>query len=526
MKQKRMLGTLLSVILVFFNSVSVSAAPSREQFDPDYYASMYPDVRAVYGNDAEALWNHFITYGFAEGRSMNGLPDSDVREEGAGTELSGNAAGFQVSAEIGARNFCAGIYFCAFIKEDQTLWTCGGAGSIGSMMMMPADWIAGDWMEGSRGVPVKVMDHVKSVYSNGDMTCYAITTDNSLWALGENNGAFGDGTVQPSRIPVKIMDDVVYVESKKYSWYEPGAYQSIHQGYAVIALKSDGTLWGWGTNHWGELGDGTCNPHLTPVKIMDHVVYAANATYYSGMTDDVASTYAIQSDGSLWAWGHNHAGQLGNGNRDSQLSPVKIMDHVRTFQTKDGSCTAIKTDGSCWHWGSSFSHTEGMMILHNAITHPKKIADGVFTAASSDLANYMIKQDNILWAWGKAPALDFTGSGQSFESAVPVPIMENVSSIHVGAFSTFAIRTDNTLWGWGMNSNGEIGNRTAERIPSPTFVMDQVFDIYTTSFNTYILRTDGTLWGCGADEYCQLGQGSWEHQRTAPVKIADRVKIG
>lgn len=166
------------------------------------------------------------------------------------------------------------------------------------------------------------------------------------------------------------------------------------------------------------------------------------------------------------------------------------------------------------------------MILHNAITHPKKIADGVFTAASSDLANYMIKQDNILWAWGKAPALDFTGSGQSFESAVPVPIMENVSSIHVGAFSTFAIRTDNTLWGWGMNSNGEIGNRTAERIPSPTFVMDQVFDIYTTSFNTYILRTDGTLWGCGADEYCQLGQGSWEHQRTAPVKIADRVKIG
>lgn len=428
------------------------------------------------------------------------------------------------------QTFCAGTYFSAFVMEDNSLWTCGGSGVLGKSYIMPEQWMAGNWLQESNGVPVKVMDDVKSVYSNGDMTCYVIKLDNSLWALGENDGAFGDGTIQPSKVPVKIMDDVVYIESKKYSEIEKKGiegqdYLSYH-GNAVIALKSDGSLWSWGTNHWGEVGDGTREPRLLPVKIMDHVAFATNGKSKFGMNDEFLSTYAVKIDGSLWAWGSNDVGQLGNGTMDSQVVPVRIIDNVQTIEADDGTCYITKQDGSYWGWGLDYSNAVGGLALYTIVCSPKKIADGVAAVTAGDLEKYFIKEDGTLWAWGRAPRLDLTGSGQSFDAASPVPIMSQVRDIHDGEFTTFAIRTDNVLWGWGFNDDGEIGigDLSVDIQTNPIAVMDQVDSVYTTSFSTYILRTDGTLWGCGSDAYGQFGQGSHE-RRAIPVKIADHVKV-
>lgn len=433
-----------------------------------------------------------------------------------------------VSANVSNQTFCAGTYFSAFIKEDNSLWTCGGSGMIGKGVIMSEEWMAGDWLQGSSGVPVKVMDDVKSVYSNGDMTCYVVKLDNSLWAFGENDGAFGDGTLQSSKTPIKIMDDVVYVESRKYSWVGmavEGQSSPIYHGCAVIALKSDGTLWSWGTNHWGEVGDGTKAPRLMPVKIMDNVVCATNSECLISMTDDAISAYAVKTDGSLWAWGVNNAGQLGNGTQNDQAVPVKITDNVRTIEAGDGACYITKQDGSYWGWGSKFSHAVGGMIHNTATKSPQKTADGVLSVTAGDNEKYFTKADGSLWAWGKAPRLDLRGSGQSFDSAAPVPIMNNVRDIHKGKFTMFAIQTDNVLWGWGLNEEGEIGiGYTSDYQTNPIVVMDQVHSVYTTSFSTYILRIDGTLWGCGNDAYCQFGQGAYELKRSIPVKIADNVR--
>ncbi|MCM1103858.1 MAG: hypothetical protein NC409_07090 [Clostridium sp.] len=540
MTLKRIARTLLAAAFILsVGAVScelnASAASMRELFDADYYASTYPDVGAAFGNDEEALWNHFITYGLAEGRSMNALQNE---EQPVGTSDPGVNPGASdlitentVSTGIGNQTFCAGTYFSAFIKDDNSLWTCGGSGWLDTRMYMGEAWLAGNWLQGSNGLPVKIMDDARSVYTNGDMTCYAVKTDGSLWVWGENNGAFGNGSLQPSKIPVRIMDHVVYVVSKKYSWSETGDPNLLY-GYVTIALTSDGTLWGWGTNHWGELGDGTYTPHLSPVKIMDHVTYADVSIYFTQMSVYAASTYALKTDGTLWAWGHNHAGQLGIGTIDSQPAPAQVTDNVRTFYAQEGACAIIKNDGSYWQWGSRYSSTQSASqnaakFYFTRTTKPQRISDNVSSVTASDTINYFLRPDNSLWAWGNAPALDLTGSGQSFVQSQPIPLMDSVRSIHHGSLSTFAIRTDNTLWGWGANSYGQIGMGVAtnDYQANPVPVMEHVLSVYTANFTTYILRTDGTLWGCGDDSYCQLGQGQHNYQRPTPVMIADHVRM-
>lgn len=444
---------------------------------------------------------------------------------------------FQANAEEAVPNiknqtFCAGAYFSAFIKADNSLWTAGGSGIIGNGMIMSDTWMQGDWLADSKGVPIKIMDDAKSVYTNGNMTCYAIKTDNSLWALGVNDGAFGDGTLQPSKIPVKIMDNVAFVSSKKYSYLPDGPRiegqgLTTSRGYTVIALKTDGTLWSWGTNRYGEVGDGTREPRLFPVKVMDNVVYAAHGSTNVSMTDDVFSSYAIKSDGSLWSWGSNKSGQLGDGTLEDRAMPVKIMDNVKTIEAAGGSCTAVKKDGSYWSWGLEFTHTIDRTIYYSMSISPKKIADGVIYATAGSVERYFIKNDGSLWAWGTAPRLDLIGSGQSFSSAVPIKIMDNVRYLHNGQSTNFAIKTDNSLWGWGSNDGGQvgIGFKSNDYVANPAVVMDHVFAVSTSLWSTYFLRTDGTLWGVGNDNYCQFGQGSGEYIRTTPVLIAENVKF-
>ena len=105
-----------------------------------------------------------------------------------------------------------------------------------------------------------------------------------------------------------------------YDMGKAGYQQTVSLGYVhSAAIKSDGSLWTWGNNDAGQLGDGTTTDRSTPVKVMDNVAAVSLGFYHSA---------AIKSDGSLWIWGVNGYGQLGDGTTTNRSTPVKVMDNV------------------------------------------------------------------------------------------------------------------------------------------------------------------------------------------------------
>ena len=177
--------------------------------------------------------------------------------------------------------------------------------------------------------PIKIMDNVKSV-SLVDYHSGAITEDGSLYMWGDNYvGQLGNGTYENSSIPIKVMDNVKSVSLRQ--WHS-------------AAITEDGSLYMWGSNYEGELGNGTRTASNTPIKIMDNV---------KAVSLGVGHSAAIAEDGSLYMWGDNDNGELGNGTTEDSSTPIKIMDNVKAVSLAQCYSAAITGDGSLYMWGGN-----------------------------------------------------------------------------------------------------------------------------------------------------------------------------
>lgn len=230
-----------------------------------------------------------------------------------------------VAVSCGANHFAA-------IKTDGSLWMWGKNTS-GQLGIGSTDSDVHD--------PAKIMDGVIAV-SCGDAFTAAVKSDGTLWMWGyNNNGELGNGTKANSSTPVKVMNNVSSVSCGEFH---------------TAAIKDDGTLWLWGYNKKGELGNGTSENSSIPVKIMDNVSSVSCGGMYS---DKGGYTAAIKTDGTLWMWGYNGKGQLGTGTRESSSVPVKVMDNVVSVScsgglySDNGHTAAVKRDGTVWIWGAN-----------------------------------------------------------------------------------------------------------------------------------------------------------------------------
>ena len=310
------------------------------------------------------------------------------------------------------------------------------------------------------------VDGAGMTISAGFNHSFAILPDNSLWAWGGNHGgALGDGTFTARHNPVHVMENV----------------SAVSAGFVyTMAIRSDHSLWTWGTNLFGQFGNGTTSNQLypTPIRVMENVA-AVYALRNAG-----PHTMAIRTDGSLWAWGSNSHGQLGDGTIIDRLRPVHVMENVAAISTGGalGSFTmAIRTDGSLWAWGSNSIGElgDGSRIDRHRPVH---IKDNILAVSAGSSHTMAIGTDGSLWTWGNNWDGQL-GDGTTTPRVNPVRIMENVAAVSAGTGHAVAIRTDGSMWTWGANSYGQLGDGTTANRSNPVQIMDNVLAISAGSFH-------------------------------------------
>ncbi|TPD71266.1 RCC1 domain-containing protein [Flavobacterium microcysteis] len=289
-------------------------------------------------------------------------------------------------------------------------------------------------------------------------------------------------------------------------------WQTISSGLDhTLALKTDGTLWAWGDNQYGELGDGTVVSKNQPVQI-------GTANDWQKISAGNNFSLAIKNDGTLWAWGYNIYSQLGNGNVVNQRSPIKIGT-ATDWQSISaapgligGHSMALKTNGTLWSWGNNFYGQLGDDTLTNK-NQPVQIGTDTnwLAIAAGGAHSVAIKANGTLWAWG-GNGLRQLGDGTNVDKRIPIQIgtATNWKSINVGYTHNFGIKTDGTLWAWGSGLDGRLGlgSASAAAIPTQVGTDNDWAKAIAGAEHSLALKTNGNLWSWGKNESGELGLGT------------------
>lgn len=331
----------------------------------------------------------------------------------------------------------------------------------------------------------------------------------SVFTWGKNIcGLLGDGTAVDKSSPVQE-------NSGTLNWCIVSAGSS-----HISAIKTNGTLWGWGTNSHGMLGDNTVISKSYPVQEI------TSSTNWSKTTPGLCHTTAIKTDGSLWSWGANSDGRLGDLTVVSKSSPVReISSSTNWCQVSAGQqhTLAIKTDGTLWAWGGNFA---GRLGDNTNVNKSSPVREATFSSnwcqASAGDHSVALRVDGSLWSWG-SNVYGQLGTGNTTNSSIPVreaSTSTNWSQANAGDRFSIGMKTTGAVFGWGRNTVGQLGtgNVTNRCIPWPEISgATNWCKVSTKEEHTIALKTDGTLWAWGCNVCGKLGDGTVAN-RCSPVR--------
>ncbi len=281
-----------------------------------------------------------------------------------------------------------------------------------------------------------------------------------------------------------------------------------------LAIASDGSLWAWGGNGYGQLGDGSFQTISNPVQI-------GTGKDWKFVCAGGGHSMAIKKDGSLWAWGHNDKGQLGLGHGTTLGAPSKVGNERWKYVSAGDVCSfGIKEDGSLWNWGYSygkegFKNYTSPSLLNNSRLWSSIQVKYVLWGVSGYVI-FALSQDGAIWASGDN-RLGRLGIGLPRDTTIPS--LTRIGSendwvyISDGETHAAAIKRDGSLWTWGDNSTGALGNGAFfQHRLSPTKVdsIQNCKQVITAGGWTIVLKKDGTLWISGAVGTIPLAKSNLE----------------
>jgi Tol biopolymer transport system component len=371
------------------------------------------------------------------------------------------------------------------------------------------------WSFSTISSPVAVF--VKTSIAGGIEFTLAIKNDGTVWAWGSNfNGQLGNGTTTyaATSTPAQVSGLVGMTA------VAAGGDTSVDQGHG-IALKNDGTVWTWGRNLEGQLGDGTFTNRYTPVQV-------SGLTGIAAIAGGAAHTLALKNDGTVWAWGSNVYGQLGDGAasgaRVNRSTPIQVVGLTGVTAVARGAyhSLALKNDGTVWAWGENSQGMLGDGTTASSST-PVKVngLTGVVAIAGGWIHTVALKNDGTVWAWGDNLQGEL-GNGTFTDSLIPVQVsgLTSVTAIAAGLKHTLALKSDGTVWAWGYNGDGALGDGTVviRNTPVKTNGLAGVTAIAAGTMHSIALKNDGTVWTWGGNNYGELGDGTTSY-RSTPVQV-------
>ena len=330
-----------------------------------------------------------------------------------------------------------------------------------------------------------------------------------LWAWGDNAfGQIGDNTTSTQSSPVQTI-------AGGANWKQV-SYGNQH----TAAIKTDGTLWLWGYNARGQLADNTTVSKSSPVQTI------SAGTNWKQIACGFESVAAIKTDGTLWLWGNNSNGQIGDNTRTNRSSPIQTIaggTNWKQVSCGSGHAAAIKTDGTLWLWGYNGSGQLGNNTVADKSSPVQTIAGGTNwkQVACGNGNTAAIKTDGTLWLWGYNVSGQL-GDNTTSNASSPIQTIAggtNWKQVACNGNHTASVKTDGTLWLWGNNGSGQLGDNTITTRSSPVQTIAGGTNWKLVSCGTYhtaAIKTDGTLWSWGAG--ARLGTGGSPVSRSSPIQ--------
>jgi alpha-tubulin suppressor-like RCC1 family protein len=304
----------------------------------------------------------------------------------------------------------------------------------------------GDGTTTHRSTPVSVIGLANIIsVAAGEAHSLALGNDGKVWAWGNNEvGQLGNGTNTDLLIPVQLssLSDIV----------------AIGAGYDFsVALKKDGTVWAWGNNLWGVLGDGTYTGKSSPVQVHLCKIVA--------ITVGLSHVVAVKNDGTVWTWGWNYNGVLGDGRTESKRSipgQVPGLTNIKSVAANGAVHTlALKNDGSLWVWGDNGHGQLGNGTFQHQFTPIQLSITNIAAIGNSAHGSFAIQQDGRVRAWGWNAA-DNLGIEifNSYHAPSPLFISQfnDVKAITGGHSHTLVQKNNGSVWSMGGNAFGQLGD--------------------------------------------------------------------
>ena len=368
------------------------------------------------------------------------------------------------------------------------------------------------WATGLNESAVRRADFIiTGAIAAGALHSLALKEDGTVWAFGGNGaGQVGNNTATDQPTPVQVLSNVVAIAA--------GESHS-------LAVKDDGTLWTWGFNNYGQLGIGVTGGRLVPTQVtaLAGVVAVAGGKQHS---------LAVKADGTVWAFGYNVAGALGDGTTTNRVSPVQVVGLTGVIAVAAGTeySMALQSDasGQGWVWTFGLNDT-GQLGDSTAISRvtPVRVPLGVSAVgiAAARTTAAVRTSDGRLFTWGKSDVGQLgTSSNATATTPQAVAALQTIGVLAAGADHFLARDVVGRLWAWGSNDQSRLGagtsigsNQLYAASPYPTLFVSGAIATAAGQLHSLLVAPDGRIMGAGANGSGQLGTGAVGVAEAIPV---------